>query len=307
MQRREFHRLSVATLFGALLARDSAARTAGNPGASPAAPAAGKAGEALTPNQQDIASSTAAHLEAMGRHEAFMTFPKATIGLVVYPGMFVQDLVGPLTVFEALLNRDIHLLWKTRDPVDNAQAGTPTLLPVTPTTTFDDCPKALDVLFVPGGVPGTLAMMEDAQMLAFLKRIAPNSRYVTSVCTGSFILAAAGLLKGYRAASYWAVADLLAELDAIPSNERVCVDRNRITGGGVTAGIDFALSIAAKLTSPLYAQAIQLYLEYAPAPPFDAGRPETAPSEAREFLESLFAGLRTSTTAIARRVRADAA
>ena len=293
MQRRDFHRLSVAAIFAGLLARESGGQAATRPaGASDA-------------NQKDIEDSTQAHLDAIGRHQAFTSFPKATIGLVVYPGMFVQDLVGPLTVFEALLNRDIHLLWKTRDSVDNAQPGTPTLLPVTPTTTFDDCPKALDVLFVPGGVPGTLAMMEDAQMLAFLKRMAPNSRYVTSVCTGSFILAAAGLLKGYRAASYWAVADLLAELDAIPSDERVCVDRNRITGGGVTAGIDFGLSIAAKLSSPLYAQAIQLYLEYAPDPPFNAGRPETAPAEAREFLESMFAGLRTSTTAIARRVRAE--
>jgi cyclohexyl-isocyanide hydratase len=267
MQRRDFHRLSVAAIFAACWRRESGGQAATRPAG----------GERRQPEGHRGFHSGASRCDrsAPGLH---LTFPKATIGLVVYPGMFVQDLVGPLTVFEALLNRDIHLLWKTRDPVDNAQAGTPTLLPVTPTTTFDDCPKALDVLFVPGGVPGTLAMMEDAQMLAFLKRMAPNSRYVTSVCTGSFILAAAGLLKGYRAASYWAVADLLAELDAIPSNERVCVDRNRITGGGVTAGIDFGLSIAAKLSSPLYAQAIQLYLEYAPDPPFNAGRPETAPA-----------------------------
>lgn len=296
MQRRDFHRLSVAAIFGALLARQAEAQAAGAPGAASASAA----------NQRDIASSTQAHLDAIGRHEAFTSFPKATIGLVVYPGMFVQDLVGPLTVFEALLNREIHLLWKDLTPVDNAQPGTPTLLPVTPTTTFDACPETLDVLFVPGGVPGTLAMMEDPAMLDFLRRMAPKSRYVTSVCTGSFILAAAGLLEGYRAASYWAVADLLTELGAIPSDERVCVDRNRITGGGVTAGIDFGLKIAADLTSPLYAQAIQLYLEYAPAPPYDAGRPETAPAEAREFLEGMFAGLRASTTAIARRVRAGA-
>jgi cyclohexyl-isocyanide hydratase len=295
MQRREFHRWSLAAIFGALMAREAGAQhAAGHDPADAAPPGA---------NQRDIDASTQAHLEAIGRHEAFSSFPKATIGLVVYPGMFVQDLVGPLTVFEALLNRQIHLLWKNRQPVDNAQPGTPTLLPVTPTTTFDDCPSKLDVLFVPGGVPGTLAMMEDPDMIGFLRRMAPKSRYVTSVCTGSFILGAAGLLDGYRAASYWAVADLLAELGAIPSDERVCVDRNRITGGGVTAGIDFGLKIAADLTSPLYAQAIQLYLEYAPAPPYDAGRRESAPAEAREFLESMFAGLRTSMTTISRRVR----
>lgn len=296
MQRRDFHRWSVAALFGALVSRPSGAHhVRGHAPALEAPPDA---------NQQDIDGSTKAHLEAIGRHEAFSAFQKATIGLVVYPGMFLQDLVGPLTVFEALLNREIHLLWKNREPVDNMQPGTPTLLPVTPTTTFADCPAKLDVLFVPGGVPGTLAMMEDADMIAFLKRMAPNSRYVTSVCTGSFILAAAGLLDGYRAASYWAVADLLAELGAIPTDERVCVDRNRITGGGVTAGIDFGLKIAADLTSPLYAQAIQLYLEYAPAPPYDAGHPDTAPAEARAFLEDMYAGLRKSMTAIAGRVRA---
>lgn len=306
MQRREFSRLSVAAVFGALLAREASAHHGPGHGAPALAETTAPASAALTANQRDIASSTAAHLEAMGRHEAFMRFPKATIGLVVYPGMFLQDLIGPLTVFEALMNREIHLLWKTRDTLGNMQPEHPTLVPVTPTTTFDECPEKLDVLFVPGGVPGTLAMMEDADMMAFLKRMAPNSRYVTSVCTGSFILGAAGLLEGYRAASYWAVADLLSELGAIPSDERVCVDRNRITGGGVTAGIDFGLKIAADLTSPTYAQAVQLYLEYAPAPPYNAGRPDTAPVEAREFLTDMFAGLRESTTAIARRVRASA-
>lgn len=303
MQRREFHRLSVAAIFAGLLAREAAAHHAPGHGTDEAAAKAAPDTSELTPNQRDIQSSTAAHLEAMGKHEAFMRFPKATIGLVVYPGMFLQDLVGPLTVFEALMNRDIHLLWKTREPVGNMQPEHPTLVPVTPTTTFADCPAKLDVLFVPGGVPGTLAMMEDPEMLAFLKRMAPRSRFVTSVCTGSFILGAAGLLEGYRAASYWAVADLLTELGAIPSDERVCVDRNRITGGGVTAGIDFGLALAAQLSSPLYAKAIQLYLEYAPAPPFDAGRPETAPAEARTFLEDMFAGLRTSTRRIAQRAR----
>lgn len=294
MLRRDFNRQSVAAIFGTLLAQQASAHHADAHKSH-----TGK----LTPNQQDIERSTAAHLEAMGRHQAFMQFPKATIGLVIYPGMFLQDLVGPLSVFEALMNREIHLLWKDLEPVDNAQAGTPTLIPVRPTTTFERCPKKLDVLFVPGGVPGTLAMMEDPQMVSFLKRMAPNSRYVTSVCTGSFILGAAGLLEGYRAASYWAVADLLTLLGAIPSDERVCVDRNRITGGGVTAGIDFGLKIAATLTSPLYAQALQLYLEYAPAPPYDSGRPESAPAAAREFLADMYAGLRHSTTAIAKRVR----
>lgn len=296
MHRREFNRWSVAALFGALMSQQAAAAN----GHAPAPESAGP--DSKSPSQRDIQVSNKAHLEAMGRHEAFMAFPKATIGMVVYPGMFLQDLVGPLSVFEALTNRDIHLLWKTRDTVTNMQKEHPTMVPVTPTMRFDECPSRLDVLFVPGGVPGTLAMMEDPEMLSFLKRMAPNSRFVTSVCTGSFILGAAGLLNGYRAASHWVLTDLLREVGAVPSKERVCVDRDRITGGGVTAGIDFGLTIAARLTSPLYAQAIQLYLEYAPAPPYQSGSPDTAPAAAREFLEDMFAGLRTSVSSICSRI-----
>jgi cyclohexyl-isocyanide hydratase len=282
MQRRQFHQLSAAALLGTFLQ--------------------GKAMSATTNAANNADSAAQSHAEVMEKQNPFKNFPKATIGLVLYPGMFLQDLVGPLTVFEALMNRDIHLLWKSKEPVGQAVGGAPRLIPVSPTTTFAECPKKLDVLFVPGGVPGTQQMMEDADMMAFLQRMAPNSRFVTSVCTGSLILAAAGLLKGYKAASYWAMTDLLTDFGAIPSNDRVCIDRNRITGGGVTAGIDFGLEIAAKLTSPLYAQVIQLYLEYAPAPPFNAGRPETAPAQAREFLDGMYASTRETTKAIAVRV-----
>jgi cyclohexyl-isocyanide hydratase len=243
------------------------------------------------------------HLEAMERYANLAGGDKVTIGMLVYPGMFLQDLVGPLTVFEALMNREIHLLWKNLDPVANEKPEHPTLIPVKPTTAFKDCPEKLDVLFVPGGVPGTFTMMEDKEVLSFLAEKGQNARFVTSVCTGSLILGAAGLLNGYKATSHWATHDVLKELGAIPTKGRVVSDRNRITGGGVTAGIDFGLQIAANLRNQDYAEAIQLYLEYDPAPPFNAGSPEKAPAIVNQFLNDMFAGMRDTAFATAKRAK----
>jgi cyclohexyl-isocyanide hydratase len=131
---------------------------------------------------------------------------------------------------------------------------------------------------VPGGL-GTDDMVNDEEMLAFLRRQAAGAKYITSVCTGSLVLAAAGLLDGYRATTHWGAMEHLAPLGATPVDTRVCVDRNRITGGGVTAGIDFGLTVAAMLTSQRVAESIQLTLEYNPAPPFNAGSPKTASAE----------------------------
>lgn len=241
-------------------------------------------------------------------HQQFMDelnqAPRVSIGMLVYPGMFLQDLVGPLAVFESLMNREIHFLWKNLEPVGNEQPGpTAALIPVKPTTTFAQCPETLDVLFVPGGVPGTLTMMEDPEVLHFLAEKGKTARYVTSVCTGSLILGAAGLLEGYRATTYWSTVDVLKELGAIPVRQRVVVDRNRITGGGVTAGIDFGLTLVALLRSPEYAQAVQLYLEYDPAPPFDAGSPDKAPKPVRQFLDDMFTGLNDAARQTAIRAR----
>lgn len=243
------------------------------------------------------------HEQAMQRYAELTSAPKATIGMLVYPGMFLQDLVGPLTVFESLMSRDIHLLWKDLSPIRNDSAGHPTLIPVTPTTAFNDCPEHLDVLFVPGGVPGTFNMMEDAEVLNFLAEKGKTARFVTSVCTGSLILGAAGLLDGYKATSYWSLRHVLKELGAISTDGRVVADRNRITGGGVTAGIDFGLTIAALLTSETYAKAIQLYLEYDPQPPFNSGSPEKAPRIVTQFLTDMFAGLDETAMATARRAK----
>jgi cyclohexyl-isocyanide hydratase len=242
------------------------------------------------------------HLEAMQKYRHLWDGPKLEIGMLVYPGMFLQDLVGPLTMFEALMNRDIHLVWKNRQPVGPEKSEHPGMIPVPPTCTFAECPQQLDVLFVPGGVPGTLTMMEDKEVLDFLADRGSKAKWITSVCTGSLILGAAGLLKGYKATSYWATLDVLPTLGATPVRRRVVTDRNRVTGGGVTAGLDFGLDLIARLRTPAYAQAVQLYLEYDPAPRFNAGSPAKAPPEARQFVEHVFAGLNQAAHAAARRL-----
>jgi cyclohexyl-isocyanide hydratase len=166
----------------------------------------------------------------------------------------------------------VHLLWKRIETVP-----TDSVLALTPTTTFADCPQ-LDVICVPGGF-GVDEIVNDEEVLGFLRRQAGSARYVTSVCTGSLVLGAAGLLDGYRAATHWSARDCLAPLGATLSTERVCIDRNRVTGGGVTAGIDFALTLVSILIDRPTAEMIQLRLEYNPAPPFNAGAPETAPAD----------------------------
>ena len=232
------------------------------------------------------------HQQSMDKYAALTGGDKLVIAMLVYPGMFLQDLVGPLAMFESLMNREIHLVWKDKNPVGNMDPKQPAMIPVAATTTFADCPKNLDVLFVPGGVPGTFAMMEDPEVLAFLKEQGKTAKYITSVCTGSLILGAAGLLKGYKATSHWATLDTLSKLGATPLSERVVTDRNRITGGGVTAGLDFGLSIIAKLRNQTYAEAVQLYLEYNPQPPFNAGSVASAPKEVVTFLEEMFIELK---------------
>ena len=193
------------------------------------------------------------------------------IAMLVHPKMVLQDLVGPLTVFN-LAHAEIHLVWKTLDPVP-----TETGLAVNPTTRLSDCPEQLDVLFVPGGLDGTIALMDDRETIGFLRDRGEKARYITSVCTGGLLLGAAGLLRGYRATGHWYIRDLLGLMGATPVHERVVVDRNRITGGGVTAGIDFGLMLVSVLRTQSDAEWAQLIIEYDPVPPFHAGSPETAP------------------------------
>ena len=194
------------------------------------------------------------------------------IGLLVFPKITQLDLTGPLQVFCGLPGANVHLIWKRMEPVTSD-----TVLTITPTVTFADCPQ-LDVICVPGGA-GTDDMVNDEEMLQFLCRQAADAKYVTSVCTGSLVLGAAGLLRGYRATTHWTSMEFLGPYGALPTKTRVCMDRNRLTGGGVTAGIDFALTLVSQLANRETAEALQLRLEYNPAPPFNSGSPDTAPPE----------------------------
>jgi cyclohexyl-isocyanide hydratase len=194
------------------------------------------------------------------------------IGILLYPNVTQLDATGPAQVLSRVPGAKMHMIWKTRDPVPT-DAG----FSIVPTTTFSDCPQ-LDVLCVPGG-GGQVDVMVDAEALDFLRKQATKARYVTSVCTGSLILGAAGLLKGYKSACHWAWRDMLKDFGATPVAQRVVRDRNRISGGGVTAGIDFGLTVAAELAGEEAAKSIQLVLEYDPQPPFDTGSPEKAGAE----------------------------
>jgi cyclohexyl-isocyanide hydratase len=217
------------------------------------------------------------------------------IGLLVFPRVQQLDLTGPYEIFASLSETKVHLVAKARAPITSA-----TGLILTPTVSFADCP-ALDVLCVPGGA-GVNALMEDAETLAFIRRQAAGARYVTSVCTGALVLGAAGLLVGRRATTHWAAHDLLAAFGAVPVEERVVRDGNLVTGGGVTAGIDFALTLAAELTDAATAQTIQLQHEYAPAPPFDAGRPEQAGPAVTAAARARLAASRAEREAIVARI-----
>jgi len=204
------------------------------------------------------------------------------IGLVLFPKVTQLDFTGPLQVFSSIPGAKVHLIWKRIEPV-----ASDSVMMLTPTVSFADCPQ-LDVICVPGGL-GTDDMVNDEEMLAFLRRQAEGAKYITSVCTGSLVLGAAGLLKGYRAATHWTAMDFLSAFGAIPTKTRVCIDRNRITGGGVTAGIDFALTLVSQLVDRKTAEAIQLRIEYNPAPPFNAGSPDTAPAEVLAFMKERIA------------------
>ena len=191
------------------------------------------------------------------------------IGLVFYPGMTALDIVGPQQVFSALPGVQIHRLWKTLEQIETDDG-----MVILPDTTFEDCPP-LDVICVGGGL-GQMAIVDDPKVLEFFQKQGSTAKFVTSVCGGSEFLAKAGLLQGYRAATHWIMREQLAQLGVEVGTERVVIDRNRMTGGGVTAGIDFGLTIAAKLCGEEAAKLAQLMLEYDPAPPFDAGSPEKA-------------------------------
>jgi cyclohexyl-isocyanide hydratase len=191
------------------------------------------------------------------------------IGFLLFPKVTQLDLAGPYEVFSRMPGAAVHLLWKDTQP-SRSEWG----LELRPDTPFEACP-ALDVFCVPGG-PGAFEHLGDAAVIEAIRSIARRSRFVTAVCTGAFLLGAAGLLAGRRATTHWASRELLREFGAVLADGRVVADGNLVTSGGITAGIDFALHLAAELVGPEAAKEIQLAMEYDPAPPFACGHPTVA-------------------------------
>jgi cyclohexyl-isocyanide hydratase len=210
---------------------------------------------------------------------------KEQIGMLLYPGFTALDYVGPLHMFASLVGARVHHIAATMKPVvsDNQ-------LSLQPTTTLARAPRDLDILFVPGGGDGTLAALKDRALIAFVADRGRRATWVTSVCTGSLILGAAGLLRGYQATTHWATHSLLPQVGATPVDARVVRDRNRVTGAGVSAGLDLGLSLLALLRDQAYAETVQLLAEYAPEPPFQAGSPRTAPPDVTASVAGMFTG-----------------
>lgn len=212
-------------------------------------------------------------------------------GILCFPGVQQLDLTGPYAVFSAATGVTVHLVWKDLSPIRSA-----TGLMLTPHTRLTDAPD-FDVLCIPGG-SGVNALLTDEAVLTFVRDKASRARFVTSVCTGSLVLGMAGLLRGKRATTHWSAHEFLTRFGATPIRERVVRDVSTITAGGVTSGIDFGLMVVAELMGRQEAETIQLSLEYAPAPPFDAGSPETASPEVVAAALARMAGSRREREAI---------
>jgi cyclohexyl-isocyanide hydratase len=203
-------------------------------------------------------------------------------GFVVFPNVTQLDFTGPLQVLHRLPGATTHIVAKTDAPVPSDGP-----LSIPPTVTFANCPP-LDLICIPGGF-GVDQAIEDEETLAFVRRAGAGAKYATSVCTGAFILGAAGLLKGKRATTHWAYHHLLPHVGAIPVKERVVRDGNVFTGGGVTAGVDFAFTLMSEIAGPDMARAVQLGLEYDPQPPFQSGSPELASEETKSVVGRRYA------------------
>lgn len=218
------------------------------------------------------------------------------VAMLLYPGFTALDLVGPHYMFASMMGATVHLV--TAGP-DLAPVASDLGLAIAPTVRIDDCPRELDVLFTPGGLIATLDAMRNEPIVAFVAERGRAARHVTSVCTGSLILGQAGLLRGRRATSHWAAIDTLPAFGATPVHERVVTDGNVTTGAGVSAGLDFGLTLIACLRGDNYARAIQLQAEYAPQPPFAAGTLDSAPAEVASAMAKMLAPFKAMVRSVA--------
>jgi transcriptional regulator GlxA family with amidase domain len=210
-------------------------------------------------------------------------YGREKLAFLIYPGMTSMDMIGPHFMLTSLIGATTQLVAKTKEPVKDA-----TGLVFLPDADFASAVSDVDVFCVPGGTTGTLDAMKDEATLAFVKNVGGKAKFVTSVCTGSLILGAAGLLDGYEATSHWVAKSLLPIFGAKPAAGRFVRDRNRITAEGVTAGLDMGLSMLAEFRDREFAESVQLVAQYAPRPVFNAGDPSTAPKAVKENMEHMF-------------------
>jgi len=244
--------------------------------------------------QHDMASP---HMEAMQRVLGKGLWGQEEIAMLLYPKFTALDLVGPHYFFACLFGAKVHLVTTEKDlsPV-MSDLG----LAISPTTTMASAPKNLDVIFIPGGTEGTMNVMRRADTMDWVKDRASRAKHITSVCTGSMVLAKAGLLKGKRATSHWVAREALADFGAIPVDERVVRDGNVLTGAGVSSGLDFAIALTEMLRGKPYAQALMLQAEYAPQPPFAGGTLASTPPDVGKMMDDMFAPLATQFKALAK-------
>lgn len=204
--------------------------------------------------------------------------------MLAYPNMTPLDLMGPLQAWSMWPGASIQVVWKKLEPIP-----TDTGMAILPTHTLSDAEPDPDILFVGGGTAGTLQLMEDPEIIKFLRTTGAKANWITSVCTGALVLGAAGLLQGYKATTHWAAVEMLAAYGAEYTEGRYVIDRNRATGGGVTAGIDFGLALMAEMGFEEEAKMVQLGMEYAPQPPFNSGTPAEASAETISAVLAAFA------------------
>lgn len=223
-----------------------------------------------------------AHDTAMD-HSHYHEIKHEKVVLVAYPMMTALDMLGPQHMLASMMGAKVMIAAQTLEPVTSD-----TGLKIVPDVDFANCPREVDLFLVPGGLAGTTAAMKDPRMISFVRELGARSKYVTSVCTGSLILGTAGLLKGYRATSHWIARHMLGEFGATAVDQRVVVDRNRITGAGVTAGMDMALAIVKMLRGEEYTKMVALLAEYDPQPPVHAGSPKAAGDKVTNMLQEMF-------------------
>lgn len=247
--------------------------------------AAGEISPALAAARKE---SEAAHIELMGINGIKMHGDEK-IAMLLYPGFTALDLVGPHFFFACMMGAKVDLV-TTQNNLDPVASDLQ--LAIAPTAKLEDIDGPLDIMFVPGGTVGTASVMADERSMQWIAEQAKKARYITSVCTGSMILGKAGLLKGKRATSHWAAHAVLPDFGAIAVDKRVVVDGNLITGAGISAGIDFGLSIVAALRGKKYAEALRLQAEYAPEPPVDGGTLSDTDPAIANAMDGMFAMVR---------------